>query len=356
MSSLSIFAGSLARKRLLAEGLNADQFRVMLAASGGPKWFVLYGLDRYLFGEFFANRERELITLGSSAGAWRMCCLATANPVAAIDKLARRYSEEEYSTQPSSDEVTAKAQQMLREMLGEGGIQEIVENKIFRTHIITDRARGLGSSKLKSLQLLTLIKSAFLNVLSRKSLSLFYERNIFSNMGQMSPWLNASDLATKNIVLSEENLIDAMMASGAIPFVLNGVRNIAGAQPGLYWDGGITDYHFDFPFHAGDDLVLYPHFSSSIIPGWFDKKLPWRGVNTKNFENVVLLTPSREFVASLPHGRIPDRTDFKNFNYSERVSYWRTVLDKSKRIADDFSALVNTGAGIENIEPFTGKR
>ncbi len=356
MSSLSIFAGPVALNRLRVEGLNADQFKVMLAASGGPKWFVLYGLDRYLFGDFFADRQRELITLGSSAGAWRMCCLATSDPVAAIQRLAKSYSEEQYSEQPSTDEITEKAQQMLLDMLGAGGVEEIVNNEIFRTHIIADRARGLGSSRIKSLQALMLFKSAALNVISRKTLSLFFERTIFSNMGQLSPWANTADLATVHVALNKNNLMDAMVASGSIPMVLNGVRDIAGAKHGLYWDGGITDYHFDFPFHAGEGLVLYPHFSPVVIPGWFDKHLPWRKVHRRNFDNVVLLTPSAEFVASLPFGKIPDRYDFEKLDHSSRVTYWTTVLERSAELAEDFSALVRGGVGIQNVQPFTGER
>lgn len=356
MSSLTIFAGPHALQRLRSEGLNAEQFKVMLGASGGPKWFVLFGLDRYLFGEFFANRERELITLGSSAGAWRMCALATGNPVAAIERLAKRYSEEQYSEVPSTDEITDQAREMLIETLGPNGVKEIVENEIFRTHIIADRARGIGSSRVKALRRLQLFSSAMLNIASRKTLSLFFERNIFSNMGQLSPFKSTNDLATAHVALSEENLMDAMMASGSIPFVLNAVRDIPGAKRGMYWDGGITDYHFDFPFHAGDDLVLYPHFSSTVIPGWFDKRVPWRRVDLKNFENVVLVVPSKEFVAELPFGKIPDRTDFETLDYSSRVVYWKTVLEQSQRLADDFAALVESGAGIDDVQPFTGER
>jgi Patatin-like phospholipase len=343
-------------QRLRNEGLHADQFKVMLGASGGPKWFVLFGLDRYIFGEFFADRQKELLCLGSSAGAWRMCCLATADPVSAIERLAKAYSEETYSEQPTTDEITEKARQMLLETLGPSGAQEIVDNKVFRANIIADRARGIGSSGVKQLRMLQLLCSALLNTASRKTLSLFFERTIFSNMGQMSPFGSATDLKTSNVDLHEGNLMDAMMASGSIPFVLNGVRDIEGAKRGLYWDGGITDYHFDFPFHAGDDLVLYPHFSPTVIPGWFDKRVPWRRVHQENFANVVLIAPSAEFVEQLPYGKIPDRTDFETLDYQSRIKYWREVLDRSKQLADEFARLVETGAGIDEVQAFTGRR
>lgn len=353
MSSLSIFAGPAALRRIQDQGLRADQFKLMLGASGGPKWFVLYGLDRYLFGEFFANRERELITLGSSAGAWRMCCLATSDPVAAIERLARLYSEQHYSAKPSTAEVTEQAGIMLAEMLGSNGAAEIVNNALFKTHIITDRCKGIGSSRSKSLQAMLLVSSALLNAVSRKSLSLFFQRTIFTTMGESSPWVSSGDLDTALANLSEENLFDAMIASGSIPFVLDGVRNISGAKDGLYWDGGITDYHFDFDFHPGDDLILYPHFSSAVIPGWFDKHLPWRKIHGQYFDNVVLLAPSREFVAALPHGKIPDRKDFEKFDYESRLAYWREVLDKSRALADEFDQLLTSGKIIDHIKPFS---
>lgn len=352
MSSLSIYAGPTALQQIRRNGLNADQFKVLVGASGGPKWFVLYGLDRYLFGEFFSDREEELLTLGSSAGAWRLCCLATSDPVAAIERLARLYSRESYSDKPTMAEISRKARSMLATVLGSEGARQIVENQRFRTHIITCRVRGLGSSRVRALQALALLASAASNVVSRSSLSWFFERNLFSNLGHRSPWTGLTDLATVAHSLSIENLQDVMIASGSIPFVLEGVRDISGAGRGLHWDGGITDYHFDIPFHGGDGLVLYPHFSAAVIPGWFDKKLPWRRVNPDHFHNVVLLTPSAEFVADLSYGKIPDRSDFQNLDYDSRVAYWQEVLDKSKIMADEFAQLVDTGKGLENIRRF----
>lgn len=355
MSSLSIYAGPTALARLREEGLNADQFKVMLGASGGPKWFVLYGLDRYLFGEFFANRQTELITLGSSAGAWRLCCLATAEPVAAIERLAQLYSTEKYSDRPTTAEITAKARSMLGETLGPQGMQQVVSNQIFRTHLIADRCKGIGSSKYNWLQGLALATSAAVNTISRRGLSLFFQRTLFSNMGHASPWADLNDIDTATAELTESNAYDVMIASGSIPFVLDGVRDIDGARPGKYWDGGITDYHFDMPFHVGSELVLYPHFSSAVIPGWFDKHHPWRRIHPENFHNVVLLAPSPEFVSSLPHQKIPDRTDFEKFDYAERVCCWQEVLEKSSLLAEEFTELVATGKGIERVQAFADR-
>lgn len=349
MSLLSLYAGPAAFKRISAEGLHADQFAVLLAASGGPKWFVLYGLDRYLFGEFFQGSNKPVDTLGSSAGAWRMSCLATADPLGAIDALAVGYSEQTYSAAPDEAEITGKMRLMLAEVLGPTGAREISRNKRFRTHIIADRCKGIGNSRSRAMQAGFLGLSACANVVSRSALSLFFQRTIFTPSVSQSPWADLADLDSTLAELTETNLLDVLIASGSIPFVLSGVRDIEGARQGLYWDGGITDYHFDFPFHHGNDLVLYPHFSPRVVPGWFDKHLPWRKPEQKHFDNVLMLVPSQEFVDSLPNRKIPDRTDFEAYPEQDRLQIWREVLDRSKELGEELRQLVQSGEGLDNM-------
>lgn len=50
---IDIYAGSNALKKIKTHGFKQDLFTNFLGASGGPKWFALLGLDKYLFGEFF---------------------------------------------------------------------------------------------------------------------------------------------------------------------------------------------------------------------------------------------------------------------------------------------------------------
>ena len=109
-----------------------------------------------------------------------MCCLATADPVAAIDCLAKLYSEEQYSDTPTQREITLKAEAMLAGMLGPTGAAEIASNERFLTTIVADRSRGFGSSRHKGLQTASLGLAALANVVSRRSLSLFFERTLFS--------------------------------------------------------------------------------------------------------------------------------------------------------------------------------
>lgn len=356
MYSLSIYAGPRALEKIREEGVRPAHFSVVVGASGGPKWFVLYGLVRYLFGDFFAGRSEPLATLGSSAGAWWLGCLGTATPIAALDRLAELYSTEHYSSRPDAREVSGKARVMLREVLGPEGGRELVCNQRIRTHILADRCRAVLDTDNRVALGLGLALAATSNLLSRRLLGLWFERVVFNNHQHPCELARLRDMRTLDVKLTEENVHDALVASGSIPLVLEGVRDIAGGKPGLYFDGGITDYHFDLPFHASDGLVLYPHFYPRVVPGWFDKHLPWRKVDRRYYNNVVLVAPSREFVAALPYGKIPDRDDFRRLPYGERVGYWQRVLGESARLAEDFARLVEHGEGLDRARPFNPSR
>lgn len=345
LSALQLHAGPTALKHIQTHGLNADDFTVMVGASGGPKWFSLFGLDKYVFGEFFKDRTRPLQTLGTSAGAWRMACFGQNQPVAAISRLAEAYSTETYSEKPDAKEISTKARVILSHLLNKSGAHEVVNNPVIKTHIIADRCKGLVASERLPLQLTGLALSAFANTISRKSLGAFYHRVIFHN--QHPHAFPLTDLPTTQCHLTEQNIKDVLMASGSIPVVLEGVKEISGAPEGVYRDGGITDYHFDIPF-TNEGLVFYPHFYSKIIPGWFDKQLKWRKPNLKHYDNALILSPSPEWVAKLPYGKIPDRNDFKHLDATTRIKYWQTVLQASDQLAEDLDNLINSPELLNN--------
>ena len=89
---LDIYCGENALKTIQENGFKQELFTNFLGASGGPKWFTLFGLDKYLFGDFFKERTTELNLIGSSAGAFRAACFAQKDPVAAIARLADKYA------------------------------------------------------------------------------------------------------------------------------------------------------------------------------------------------------------------------------------------------------------------------
>lgn len=339
--ALAVYAGSEAARTLRREGWSADLFDLLLGASGGPKWFVLSQLDRVLFGDFLQRRSRPLAVLGSSIGAWRHACLALSDPAAAIARLEEGYLHQHYrSARPSAEEVSEFSLALLQRVLGPRGTAEITHNDYIRTHIVTARGRGAAAASATPLLATAMGAAALGNGLSRNLLQLCFQRVVFHSGQRPEPGLLLDDFGAHFCPLDENNVVAALHATGAIPFVLTGERDIAGGPAGQYWDGGIIDYHFDLNRYRGEGLVLYPHFRRELIPGWFDKFLPWRRTELERQEKMVLLCPSEPFIADLPQGKIPDRGDFKRLGSEERVRSWERCVERGTVLAGEFAELV----------------
>ena len=338
---IDIVAGKNAAKIINEQGFRPELFTSFLGASGGPKWFTLFGLDKYIFGEFFKNRTQPLNLIGSSAGAFRSACFAQNDPVAAIERLATSYSQTRYSSnKPTPAEITIKARALLEDVFGDNGVTEIINNPVFKAHFIVAKSNGFIASENKLIQLLGLSKSYMLNRINRKLLGSQYERFIFGAPNSNLSITDSYNFKTQNIALNQTNLKDALLASGSIPLVMQGIKNIAGSPQGMYRDGGIIDYHFDVKIN-NPGLILYPHFNSDPKAGWFDKNLK-RKVAPQNYDNVVMITPSKEFVAGLPYGKIPDRNDFTDLDADTRIKYWNTVFSETEKLAEAFDKDLDT--------------
>ena len=351
--SLTLRAGPDALRLVRERGLRAEDVDIVPGASGGAKWLAIAGLDRYLFGDFLqAPRARPLHLIGSSIGSWRMACFAQRDPVAALARGHHAYiHEQRYSRRPSTREVTEVLTRALDLLLGESGVDEILSHPWARVHIITAEGRGLAGSERRLLIAASLALAMAGNLVSRRALALQMRRCIFHSAGDESPFRHLSDLPTTHLALTRENLRAALLASGSIPLILEGVK-IPGTPRGVHWDGGVLDYHLDLDFGPGDGLVLYPHFYSHVVPGWFDKSLTWRRARGGNFRRALLIAPSDDFVASLPNGKIPDRKDFYAMSDTQRIAAWQRVVDESARLGDELRDLVETGRLAGRVTPW----
>lgn len=335
---LDIYVGESARKQLEQNGFRQHMFNVFLGASGGPKWFTLLGLDKYIFGEFFKSRKAPLNLVGSSAGAFRSACFTQKDPVKAITELATRYSETNYKKDVTAQELTASAEKMLHHIFSVHGIEHLISNPIFKAHFIVAKSNGWVQYENKLLQGAGLMKSIAMNRLNRKYLNKQYERYIFAPASSDLKITDGFYLPTKYQSFTNENVKPALLASGAIPYVMAGIKDIPACSPGMYRDGGIIDYHFDISFNQ-PGLTLYPHFNKQPKSGWFDKSLK-RTPNRKNYDNVVMLVTSDKFISKLPYKKIPDRTDFEKLDYATRLKYWRKVFSESERLAEEFDKVL----------------
>lgn len=381
-NNLMIIAGEKAQQHIAQHGLSADHICAIPAAAGGPKGLILQGLDHFLFQEFFSHDVLEKRTqkgiaplelIGASIGAWRMAAAATNNPSRALNRLADQYCDaQRYPKGVNRQQITDVCNAMVKELLsGVGsemcqptGKQLLVWVNRGKPPLYTQKHNS--SSKIQSntgsaghrvdARVAEAVRheprksgfasAVFSNAWNRNKLAAYFERWVFHSGSVAPEWLSKPyDGITGHFAqLSADNLHSALLASGSIPFVLDAVPHIKHHNgddvfEGPFWDGGLTDYHLALPFHRKEGIVLYPHFSSTVTPGWLDKFLKLRKAKPEWMSNVVLICPSPEFVASLPAKKVPDRSDFKRYglNHDLRIKHWRLAITESHRLADEFS-------------------
>jgi len=353
MRALALRAGPKALAAIRDRGLDAADVSLVPGAAGGPKALGLHGLDVALFGEWFPKAPRTRHLVGASIGAWRFAAACRRDPVEGLRELARLYAAQRYPPRPGAALVTRTVREMLRALF-DGHEEEILACPGYRLHVLAVRGRGILGRDGAVHRTLGFGAAAFANLAGRRHLRHFLERTVFHDAREWPPFLGASDLLpasgeapirfdafrTHAVALDRANLREALVASAAIPMVIEAVPDIPRAPAGVYWDGGLIDYHLHLPYSHGEGLVLYPHFTDRIVPGWLDKALPWRRARGAWLDNVVLVCPSREYLAALPFGKLPDRNDFKRFesDYDGRVSYWTKAIAESARLGDEFLA------------------
>lgn len=348
--NLSFKAGKEAFDSIRGHGFAVEDIGTIAGASGGAKWLVLSQLDRVIATSVLPRLNGPVHLLGSSIGAWRLACYAQRDPHAAIERFEEAYIVQSYSESPDIVEITAKSREILGEVLGAEGTAEILANPVLRLNVMTVRARHVAASERPVLLGTALLAAAAANAVSRKTLGLFFERALFFDARERPPFLGAPGFGLQSVPLGRDNLEDAVIASGSIPMVLSGVRDIAGAMPGVYRDGGVIDYHLDVPQSAAGRLCLYPHFYPKIVPGWFDKRLRWRRPRPEHVARTLLISPTEDFVSLLPGGKIPDRSDFRTYSPNERIAVWRRVAAESRALADELADVLDRGLLPERLE------
>jgi len=353
---LNYKAGDKALQLIRDKGLSPDDIKIMAGASGAAKWLILSDLDRFLFSKWFRNRTAPLFLAGTSIGAWRFAAAACPDPEEALLKLEDSYINQTYKGKPTKKEITEFGWQIIDRIFDDRSVAHALNHPCFRLSIIASRSKQIVASSSSILTGAGFGLSILANSIKRQYLGHFFERALFFDNRSLPPFYDMKCFPMKKIHLSSFNLREAVMASSAIPFMTEPLKNIKGAPPGIYRDGGILDYNLDIPFlpDGSNDIVFYPHYSEKIIPGWFDKKLKHRKPLEKNVSNVLLVYPSKEFLKLLPHGRIPDRKDFSHFfgRDKERINYWKETAEIGRVITEEFYNAVESGHIRKMVRPF----
>ena len=358
-SAISVRLGARARAQIEREGLRPSDITCIPAAAGGPKGLALIPLDRWLFGEWFGQARHAPTLIGASIGAWRVAAAAQEDPVAALDELTRTYIEDQvYSAHPSPSEVARLIRLLARSPFAGGPWSPRAQIPL---RVVTARAAGALHHNASRL---AFAKASIANFIARPRLARHLRRVVFSSgpvsavdgmlagAGHMNGGAAGFDaFGAERVALTSANAEDALLGSGSIPLICDPVKVANTAThmpPGWYWDGGLIDYHLYYPYHQLDGLVLYPHFIDSIIPGWLDKFVPWRkqgtgasnGMGNAWLSNMILMSPSREFLRTLPNGKLPDRNDFYRYglDHPRRIADWKRAVAECGRFAEQAAA------------------
>ena len=148
----------------------------------------------------------------------------------------------------------------------------------------------------------------------------------------------ASDLIAgapgAEILLAGPSGADRLVAGARVSFVVSmavvavsaGVGSVVGA--GSAWVGGAVD---QVVVRVMDVFLAFPGILLAIALA---------GVLGPGLDNVVLVSPSRDYVAKLPFGKLPDRGDFRRFerDLDSRLAYWKAAIAESERLGEAFLA------------------
>jgi hypothetical protein len=349
--ALTLRAGKRALSRIQQQGLQPADVKILPGAAGGPKGLGIQGLDLALFGDWLAQAPQTRTLIGASIGSWRFASACLPDASAGIRRLGELYTDQCFAKNVSMAEVSRSCARLLDDLL-QGQDQALLDNPHYHLTIMVVKSQGVlqqDHGRALAMGLSSVIGN---NLLGRSRLSRHFERILMHDQRALPPLKALQDFPSHFHTLNAGNLRQALLASGSIPWVMQAIRDIPGVGPGAYRDGGLLDYHLDLPYDC-DGVVLYPHFTDRVIPGWFDKGLPWRRGNLEQLQDVLLVAPSPAYLQRLPHGKLPDRRDFKRFLGDDpgRQRYWRQAMSESQRLGDEFLELAGSDRLAERLLP-----
>lgn len=343
-------AGGAALERLRRHGLTPAAVGALAGPASGPRWLVLTGIDRAVveLGLHRGTPERPTLLVGASAGAWRAMALASDDPPATLDRLREAYTGRVFPRRVTMDEVSASYRELVREVFGPA-VASIVGARDRDAAAHAARVRRGWPSRGRAGLAATLGLYAALDALHPRAAGLVVERVLFHTR----PERYRARFRGRVVRLDATNAEDVALASGSVPLAMAPVTGIAGAPPGAYLDGGLTDYHLRQRHRPPDGAVLLPHFRRRILPGWFDRRRRRRPAPDV-LDELIQIHPSRAFLDALPGGRPPDRRDFYELadRPDERLRRWREATARGEALGEALLRDVESGALVERTERF----
>jgi hypothetical protein len=345
MTSICIRAGKRAYEIIRDGGFHFDRVTTYFGPATGPRWLIASGFDLTLLKSDLLGRSRSIHLVGSSAGAMRFAAWLQPEPEKSYRTLMENYIGMTYTRNDTPATVLKSLVNLANTYIEDDALSFALANKKYRLAVITARARNLVASELKWVQHIGLGICFLFNAINRSYIHDFAERVVFYNGPTPPHFCLLTDYRGRYIRLNEINFKYAVMASGAIPLVVAGIKDIYGAPSGIYRDGGLIDYHMTHNYaRTNEDIILFFNHQERIIPGWLDKKLSYRRPKEDILNNVVMIYPTDTFIAGLPGGKVPERDDFATFidNPSTRIKNWWRAVEIAQPLGEEFLELVES--------------
>lgn len=346
MDTIRIKAGKFAYDIIKDGGFDFDRVTTYVGPAVGPRWLVASGFDLTLLQNEILGKSNPVLLAGSSAGAWRFAAWPQPEPVKSYRKLMDAYISMRYNRADTPVTIQQSIHNIINSYLEDDAIPFALASKRYRLAIATARAKHIFASDGWLQQHIGLGAAFLFNFINHSWLKGFVQQVIFYTGPRPPHFCLRNGFNGQNIPLNEANFKYAVLASGAIPLVIPGIKNIYGAPNGVYRDGGIIDYHLNQKYAAkNEDITLLFHHQERVIPSWMDKRLTYRRPPYNALENVLMIHPSENLIRKFPGGKIPDRKDFKTFvdDPETRIKNWRRVVELCAPLGEEFLELVESG-------------
>jgi hypothetical protein len=355
MERLCIRAGKRALEMIRDGGFRFDRVTTYVGPAVGPRWLVASGFDlTFLRSGKLGSTSRPVLLAGSSAGAWRFAAWLQPEPEKSYLRLLDAYIGIPYDRRSTPAGLKKALQEVINAYLEDDAISFALAHDHYRLAITTARSKNLTASETPWIQKSGLALCHILNRLDRKHLFHFFDRVVFYSGPLPPPFCLRPGISGKAVPLNEFNFKHAVLASGAIPLVVEGVTDIYGAPRGVYRDGGIIDYHLDHNYAMKEeDVTLLFHHENRIVPGWLDKGIKGRRPAAEDLDNLLMIYPSPQLVETFPGGKLPDRDDFLTFidDAAGRILNWRKIVEICSPLGEEFAEQVLSGKILETVEP-----
>ncbi|MCX7635683.1 MAG: hypothetical protein N2Z74_08070, partial [Syntrophales bacterium] len=294
---LLVKAGSRAHEIIRDGGFSFANVRTFIGPAVGPRWLIASGFDLTLLDGEVLGRKQPVLLAGASAGAWRFAAWLQPEAHKSYLSLREAYITSAYTRRDTPKSIQASLKSIIDSYIEDDALPFALQHGHYRLAVIVARAKHLAASSVRAFQKLGFVAAYLLNFMDRRLLRHTLEPVVFYSGAKPPAFTLHPRFEGSFIRLSPVNFKPALVATGAIPLVVHGVRDIYGAPRGVYRDGGLTDYHLARDFAVKDtDLTLLFSHQERIIPGWLDKGLKRRRPDAAALSSVVHVYPSAAFI------------------------------------------------------------